>query len=248
MRRFIRTGGRRGSRGSTLSELMVALAVGGFVIAAVFAVMTQLFHLTTSNTSYMAAFREVQDAGNWISRDALMSQAVYGTTTATLTDDIDADDTIIPVDSTAGFPEQGVISIGDELIQYTFITEDSFGDLAHPVVRGENAVAHVEDDIAGFLVALDWVGWAGDHHQIFYNVREGTRQMARSYLVDGSLTSRDIIADDIDPAVTLSTWDASARELVVAITATITQPQQWQAGDPDYTAQRIYKINPRPFY
>ncbi len=31
-------------RGTTLAELMVALAIGGFVIAAVFAVMIQLFH------------------------------------------------------------------------------------------------------------------------------------------------------------------------------------------------------------
>lgn len=66
----------KNNAGFTLAELMVAMAVGGFVMAGVFAIMTQLFWVTSSNSNYMAAFRQVQNAGGWISHDALMAQSV----------------------------------------------------------------------------------------------------------------------------------------------------------------------------
>lgn len=64
------------NHGFTLAELMIVLGIGGLIIASVFAIMYQLFGITTTNTNYLAAFRQVQNSGNWISRDALMAQKV----------------------------------------------------------------------------------------------------------------------------------------------------------------------------
>jgi hypothetical protein len=228
---------------------MVALTIGGFIIAAVFAVMTQLFHVTTTSSNYMAAFRQVQDAGDWISRDALMTQQVYGEASIALSEDINASQTIIPVvESTEGFPPSGVISIDDELIQYTFKTDTAFGDLTHPVTRGDNATAHDEGKLASFLVALDWMTWSGDQHQVFYNLKVDARQLARSYLVNGNLTASAIIAEAIDPGATTSEWDYSKRELSVAVTATVGKYVLWKPGTWESTATRTYKINPRPLF
>lgn len=63
-----------------------------------------------------------------------------------LTAAIDDDDDTIPVSSTVGFSEPGVIVIGDERIAYSSITAFSFGEtLGSPLVRGADdtkAIAH----------------------------------------------------------------------------------------------------------
>ena len=54
-----------------------------------------------------------------------------------LTADIDSVVTTIPVASTGGFPDTGVIVIGDERIAYSDTTNTTFQDiLARPVIRG----------------------------------------------------------------------------------------------------------------
>lgn len=54
-----------------------------------------------------------------------------------LTSDITDVSTVIPVTSTAGFPETGVIQIGTERIAYAATSATSFtGALAKPIVRG----------------------------------------------------------------------------------------------------------------
>ena len=59
---------------------------------------------------------------------------------------IDDDDDVIPVRSTEGFPEPGIIVIGDERIGYSDIDATNFRDTAtQPMVRGAqdtDAVAH----------------------------------------------------------------------------------------------------------
>lgn len=67
---------RKGSKGLTLVELILALAIGSMVIAGASATMRQLFLTGASNENYMIAVRQVQDAGNWISRDAIMAQEI----------------------------------------------------------------------------------------------------------------------------------------------------------------------------
>ena len=237
------------SRGTTLAELMLAMTIGAFIIAAVFAVMVSLFHVTTTNSNYMAAFRQVQDAGDWITRDALMAQQVSAMTSTALTLDIDEDDTVIPVDSTIGFPDSGIVSIEDEIIRYTGIDNtDPDNPKFTGCIRGDNATAHEGGKLAGFLVAVDWVTWSGNHHQVFYNLKASNGRLARSYLVNGTLTSYAVIAEAIDPSVTTSQWDYPSRELSVAITANVGKYMPWKSGEWESTATRTYKINPRPFY
>lgn len=64
----------------------------------------------------------------------------------TLTADIDEDDDSIPVVSTTGFPDAGMIQIGDEQIAYSDTTATSFDDtLTSPMIRGASdteAVSH----------------------------------------------------------------------------------------------------------
>jgi prepilin-type N-terminal cleavage/methylation domain-containing protein len=60
------------SRGVTLIELVIALAITFVVTGAAYAVLAQLFHTNIRSTNHMVAFREVQSAGYWISRDGLM--------------------------------------------------------------------------------------------------------------------------------------------------------------------------------
>jgi prepilin-type N-terminal cleavage/methylation domain-containing protein len=64
------------NRGFTLAELMVAMSVGSLVIASVLAIMYQFFGITTTNSNYLAAFRQVQTGGNWITEDTLMARKV----------------------------------------------------------------------------------------------------------------------------------------------------------------------------
>ena len=63
-----------------------------------------------------------------------------------LTEDIDDSDTTITVRSTAGFPDVGLIVIGDERIGYSNTTATEFeGSTAQPTLRGTSdtdAVAH----------------------------------------------------------------------------------------------------------
>ena len=66
-----------------------------------------------------------------------------------LTVAVDNDDDVFTVTSTEGFPEPGIIVIGDERIAYSDTTATTFrGTLAQPVVRGAeetDAVAHAID-------------------------------------------------------------------------------------------------------
>ena len=74
--KIIKKGWLKNNPGFALVELVVAMTVGSIVMGGVFAIMTQLFWVTADNSNYMAAFRHVQNAGAWISHDALMAQEV----------------------------------------------------------------------------------------------------------------------------------------------------------------------------
>lgn len=75
---------------------------------------------------------------------------VNPTLSTQLTADITATDTTITVTSTRGFPETGVIVIGDEKIAYHATSATTFeGSFLRPIVRGANdttADAHVSGD------------------------------------------------------------------------------------------------------
>ena len=68
-----------GSRGMTLIELLVALAVGSMLIAGASQVLQQIFILIPRAESSMLAMRQVQFAGHWIDRDAISAHAITPT-------------------------------------------------------------------------------------------------------------------------------------------------------------------------
>ena len=225
----------RYSPGFTLAELMVAMAVGSFIMGGVFIVWTQLFDVTATNSNYMAAFRQVQNSGDWISRDTLKTQQVYVASTG-LNGGISDTADEIQVDNAEGFPQAGVIAIGDELIQYTGV---DYGDNKFTgCIRGNNAVAHDDDASVTIFVGLGWTAWSGAQHQVVYNVKENSRQLVRSYYIDGSLQTTTLIAEAIVAGETTSSWDYDEKELTAVITA--------QLGEEK--AARTYKVHPRPLF
>lgn len=66
----------KGQRGFTLAELVIAMTIGSLVVTAAVAIMAQMLWVVPRNTSYAAAFTQVQNAATWINRDALMSHEV----------------------------------------------------------------------------------------------------------------------------------------------------------------------------
>ncbi len=63
-------------KGFTLIELIIAGAIGVLVIGALVGVIWQLFNTSASSSGNMMAIRQVQNAGYWISQDALQAQEV----------------------------------------------------------------------------------------------------------------------------------------------------------------------------
>jgi hypothetical protein len=218
------------------------MAVGSFVMGGVFTVWTQLFNVTAVNSNYMAAFRQVQNGGDWISRDALMTQQVYPTVSTTLSSGIDDSQTTITVNSTADFPPTGVISIEDELIQYTSKTANTF----EGCTRGGNATAHADGKSVTSFLALGWTEWAGDQHQVVYNVKETSRELLRSYFTNGNLETSTIIAKAIVVGETNSYWDYDEKELTVDIAASVGGYILGKHGVQSETATRTYRVHPRP--
>lgn len=84
-----------------------------------------------------------------------------------LTADIDDADTTINVSSTTGFPDVGMVVIGDERIAYSDTTATTFRDsLAQPLIRGTSgtdAVAHSEGAKVSTLQGA-MMNTAADYH------------------------------------------------------------------------------------
>jgi prepilin-type N-terminal cleavage/methylation domain-containing protein len=236
----------RDSRGFTLMEMMLALAIGALVMTGVFAVWTQMFNVTAANSNYMAAFRQVQSGGDWISHDAQMTQGVYKMVATALDGDIVASSTAdIQVDDIDGFPTVGAICIGEEIILYTGI--DAASDEFINITRGYNAVAHSDNDPVTLFLGLSWTDWDGNQHRVAYSLREDSRQLVRTYLehLAGEtdpdvwvLLSSNTIAEALDTAATSSSWDYYEKELTVVITAQIDEE----------AATRTYRVHPRPLF
>jgi len=66
-------------KGLTLLELVIAMAIATLVVGAASAVWFQMSTGSDRDTKYMAAFTQVQNAGSWITRDAVQAQQVYDT-------------------------------------------------------------------------------------------------------------------------------------------------------------------------
>ena len=64
---------KRKSRGFTLMEVMVASAITALVVAAAAPALFQVMTGTERNNNRVTALRQVQEAGTWLSRDALQA-------------------------------------------------------------------------------------------------------------------------------------------------------------------------------
>jgi prepilin-type N-terminal cleavage/methylation domain-containing protein len=79
---------KTGEKGFTLLELLVAISIAAFVVAAASMTIITMMRLTPKANNWAIALRQVQDAGYWISRDVMMSDTVTpgtGDTFLTLT-------------------------------------------------------------------------------------------------------------------------------------------------------------------
>jgi len=67
---------RQGSSGLTLVEVLVVLSISGLLVTAATAVINRTFSLSPKTDARLLALRQVQNAGNSISRDLAMAQNV----------------------------------------------------------------------------------------------------------------------------------------------------------------------------
>ncbi len=67
---------KRSERGFTLIELLIVMAIVALIAGAAGAATMQLFASTKRSNDHMTAVRQVQNAGYWISRDAMMAENV----------------------------------------------------------------------------------------------------------------------------------------------------------------------------
>ena len=63
-------------RGFTLLELLIALAIGGIVVAGATSTLGHVIAGSAANSYHMRAVRQAQAAGYWVSHDAVMAQDV----------------------------------------------------------------------------------------------------------------------------------------------------------------------------
>ena len=71
---FHRSGILKNQRGFSLIEMIIVLAIIGFVVAGTNIAIFQVIRGSSSSSNHMTAVRQVQNAGYWISRDAQMAQ------------------------------------------------------------------------------------------------------------------------------------------------------------------------------
>ncbi len=66
----------KNQKGFTLIELIVAMAVTGFITGGITMSIFQLINIEARTSNHMTAVKEVQNAGYWVSHDAPMAQDV----------------------------------------------------------------------------------------------------------------------------------------------------------------------------
>jgi len=67
---------KRGERGFTLIELLLVIGLVGLISGAASVTTIQVLTVTKSSNDHTIAIRQVQNAGHWISNDALMAENV----------------------------------------------------------------------------------------------------------------------------------------------------------------------------
>ena len=70
---------KKGERGFTLVELLIVIAITGLITGGITMTIVQVFNMNTRTSNRMAAVRQVQQAGFWVSPDVQMAQSVNTT-------------------------------------------------------------------------------------------------------------------------------------------------------------------------
>jgi prepilin-type N-terminal cleavage/methylation domain-containing protein len=68
-------------KGFTLIEMLIALALAAAIMGVMSASITVIMRTTSQNNEWNVNLRQVQNAGHWITSDALMAQVVSANTT-----------------------------------------------------------------------------------------------------------------------------------------------------------------------
>jgi len=69
-------GVNRDQRGLTLIETLIAITIGGLIIAGITISIIQLMNVNNSGVSHMTAMNQVQNTGYWISKDTLQAKCI----------------------------------------------------------------------------------------------------------------------------------------------------------------------------
>jgi prepilin-type N-terminal cleavage/methylation domain-containing protein len=65
--------------GLTFVELLIVIAIAGFIAAAITGVLFQVLTINTRTSNHMTAVRQAQQAGFWVSPDVMMAKTVNTT-------------------------------------------------------------------------------------------------------------------------------------------------------------------------
>jgi len=68
--------GKKGQRGYTMIELLVAVAIFGLISSGVAYTVMQMLKVNASSNNSVTAIRQVQNVGYWVSRDAHQAQII----------------------------------------------------------------------------------------------------------------------------------------------------------------------------
>jgi prepilin-type N-terminal cleavage/methylation domain-containing protein len=123
-------------KGFTLLELLLAVAIGAIAIAAVTAIIMQVFQINTVSSNRTVLIRELERVGSYVSRDALQTEA--GSVKTTISDS----ETL-----TLAWTEDGT---GYSIV-YSKQGED--------IVRTYSAGSEANTETISSLVILKWSEW-----------------------------------------------------------------------------------------
>lgn len=72
---------KKGQKGYTLVEMMIALTISTLIVGATLIAVFQILTNTERNSNHMTASNQVQNAGYWVGRDAQLAQIITGNLT-----------------------------------------------------------------------------------------------------------------------------------------------------------------------
>jgi len=144
-------------KGLTLVELLIAMVVVAMIAGAVVVGMFQLFTVSDRNSDYAVAFTQVQNAGYWVSHDAVMAQVV------TLTPD---------------FITLDCVDWENDAHQVVYTLDSDSGELRRSGTEGEFLVAQYIDPTKTSCT------WDGAVLTLVITAQVGDQTVSRTYKVE----------------------------------------------------------------